>query len=160
MRKLKPREQLFIVAFLGEAQGNARQAALSAGYAKASAHVTGSRLLTRPHVQAALEDARKRLESSVPVRAAIADATERRAILSGIARNGLLDTKARVQAIDCINRMDGLYVKKITHLRTLEDILAESNRLEAKSQPVIDVAPQRSSCREPPLSARQDSRQT
>lgn len=45
-----PREQLFCAHFLGN-DYQAQQAALSAGYAKASAHVTATNLLKKPRIQ-------------------------------------------------------------------------------------------------------------
>ncbi len=51
---LSPKELLFVKAYIGTAAGNASKAAELAGWTPKNAHQQGSRLLTRPHVQAAL----------------------------------------------------------------------------------------------------------
>lgn len=51
-KKLTSKEQAFIAAYVGEAQQNGAKAAVLAGYAKQSARVTASKLLTKPNIRA------------------------------------------------------------------------------------------------------------
>ena len=53
-QKLTSKERAFVRAYLGEAAGNGTKAAIRAGYAKNSAHVTASQLLRKPKIAAAV----------------------------------------------------------------------------------------------------------
>jgi phage terminase small subunit len=52
---LSDRQRMFVYAYIGEAAGNATQAALTAGYSKAGAAVQGHRLLRNPKVRARID---------------------------------------------------------------------------------------------------------
>lgn len=58
-KKGKLKEDLFVKAYIGECRGNAAQAAIKAGYSVKGAKVTGSRILTKPNVKAAVEEDRR-----------------------------------------------------------------------------------------------------
>lgn len=112
LRPLTERERLFVDAYMGEAQGNGTEAARQTGYrgtAKVLA-VQATRLLSKANVQAALAARRDVLS-----RQSIADATERREILTTIARSAQSDATARIRAIDVANKMDGAYIEKVEH---------------------------------------------
>jgi len=51
---LNERQQAFVKAYLGSAQGNATKAAITAGYSERSAHVQGCELLKHPNITEAL----------------------------------------------------------------------------------------------------------
>lgn len=113
MAKTKPlseRERRFVAAYCGEATGNATRAAELAGFSPRSARFQGSKLATRRNIRAAIEAYRKKLE-----RPSIADATERREILSDMLRSAKVAAKDRRGAADILNKMDGLYVKKLAN---------------------------------------------
>jgi phage terminase small subunit len=95
--------------------GDATNAARRAGYAPKSAKVTGCRLLKKPEIRDALEGHRQAIEGQVAVvtAVAIADAVERRQVLSLVFRDKEMHPLARLKACDILNRMDGLYIQKI-----------------------------------------------
>lgn len=95
---------------MGPTAGNATEAAKRAGYAARSAAVTGSQLLRKPKIRKAVEAARAKLS-----KATIADATERREILSTLLRADKVNGLIRIKAADTLNKMDGLYVKKLAN---------------------------------------------
>jgi phage terminase small subunit len=106
---LSERERRFVDAYMGDAQGNGTAAARLAGY-KGNAKVLGvqsTRLLTKANIQAAVTARRVALDSQ-----SIADAKERREILTAIIRNGQQESRDRIRAIDVANKMDGIYIEK------------------------------------------------
>lgn len=120
MKPLTERERRFVDAYMGPAAGNGTEAAKLAGYKGAAKvlQVQASRLLSKAIVQSAMSDRRTALAS-----ASIADAKERREVLSLILRSGDCDPNARIRAIDCANKMDGVYVEK--HELTVTVTLAQ-----------------------------------
>jgi phage terminase small subunit len=56
MKKLKPKQERFVEEYLGNAKGNATQAAIYAGYSAKTAQEQGSRLLTNEVVQVAINE--------------------------------------------------------------------------------------------------------
>jgi len=107
---LTAREQAFVLAFVGEAAGNQAKAAELAGYAKGSAKVTACRLMQKANVKAAIANRAANL-----TRQSIADAAERREILTAIARSKDSEHRDVAKAIDVLNKMDGLYIQKVEH---------------------------------------------
>ncbi len=97
-------------AYTSEASGNGAKAAALAGYAKANARAQASRLLTKANIRAAIANIEHKAEA-----ASIADARERRELLTTFARNPNEHPLARLRAIDIQNKMDGLYVQKHEH---------------------------------------------
>ena len=88
--------------------------------------MTGSRLLKKANIKAALRSVTDRHESSD-----IADADERRQMLTRLARRDKSPI-VKIKALDVLNRMDGLYVQKHQHTGadggpiTFTDILARA----------------------------------
>ncbi len=110
-KPLSERERRFVDALTGRCAGNATQAATVAGYSPKSARRIGTRLSSRVHIQAAVRARRDVLSNR-----SIADATERREILTSLARNTFAEeTISRIRAIDVLNRMDCLYIQKHQH---------------------------------------------
>jgi phage terminase small subunit len=112
VKPLSERERLFVEAYMGPASGNGTAAAGLAGY-KGNQKVLGvqaTRLLAKASVQLAIADRRAALES-----VSIADAKERREVLTTILRSGEADPNARIRAIDVANKMDGVYIEKHEH---------------------------------------------
>ncbi len=54
--QLSERERRFVEFYMGEAAGNATKAASLAGYSRKTARKQGSRLLTKGHIRAAVEE--------------------------------------------------------------------------------------------------------
>lgn len=92
---------------MGKAAGNATKAAELAGYSVRTAAQAASRLLRKVQISAAIETRRNSLASLT-----IADAKERREILTQLARSAETDSTARIRAIDVANKMDGIYIEK------------------------------------------------
>jgi phage terminase small subunit len=106
-----------------------------AGVPSRSARVWASRALKKAHVEAEIanvyaEIANKAQQSvaaeTARVVASIADATERREILSRLARDPATKPGDTAKLVDVLNKMDGVYVQKHEHeVRTsLVDLLA------------------------------------
>lgn len=104
-RPLTAKQQRFVSEYLIDSNGT--QAAIRAGYSAKTAQEQASRLLSQVMVAAAVADGRKSLERST-----IADATERREILSRALR-AEEDSGKLAKVADVLNKMDGLYVTKI-----------------------------------------------
>lgn len=95
---------------MGKAAGNATKAAELAGYKPANARFQASRLLTKANIKAAVAAKTETLTN-----AGIADAKERREILTQLARSTETDPTSRIRAIDVANKMDGAYIEKHEH---------------------------------------------
>lgn len=106
-RDLTGKEQAFLDAFFGKARGSGTQAAILAGYAKKSAHVTASRLLRKANVRNEL-DRRNALKTGK----VIADAAERDEALTGILR-GPYAPLTRIRAIQEMNKVEGRHITRI-----------------------------------------------
>lgn len=123
-QSLSERERRFVDAYMGPAAGNGTEAARQAGY-KGSPKVLGIqsvRLLGKASVQAAVMERRQALDSQ-----SIADAKERREVLTVILRSSETDPNARIRAIDVANKMDALYVERqLTVSVTLAQLLGVS----------------------------------
>lgn len=143
-RKLTGKEQRFAAEYVID--GDGANAARRAGYASSSAKVTACRLLKRADIQGAIA-AQKTAIANQPLtvlHGTIADATERREILSVLLRDRETHPIARLKAADILNRMDAIYVQKhdVTHhtkpdLSKLSDAeLAALEQLVTKAAPV------------------------
>jgi len=82
--KLTPKQAIFIAEFLVD--GNATRAAIAAGYAQASADVTGSKLLKRKHVSAAIAERRARRVMKLEEHAELIDQELRNAVTLDVGR--------------------------------------------------------------------------
>lgn len=120
-KTLSPKERRFVDAYLGSANGVGSKAAIAAGYAKGSARVTASQLLTKPNVAKAVLERQAKEEQ-----ASIANAQERDERLSKIVRKG--DDQAAIRAASEMNKCDGRHSIKheITGRVKLEQILTNS----------------------------------
>jgi phage terminase small subunit len=122
--KLTPKEQAFVVAYIGEAKGNGTMAVRLAGYRgnRNVLGVTAARMLSKPKIRGAIDT-----RTNAVQKPAIASFEERDEILSGIMRDGKLDIYARVAAARELNKCHGRHSIKMIHsTRTLEEILGES----------------------------------
>lgn len=122
--KLTVKERRFVDAHLGPCRGNGTQAAIKAGYAPRSAHVTAARLLKKANVRRAI-DARQAKQEQ----AAIADADELDAICTEIARKvGKGTAIVRIKAVSELNKVKGRHSVNVHHSGTvtLEQILSGS----------------------------------
>ena len=126
------KRQRFVEALLGEAQGNATEAARIAGYKgdRNALHVTGHRLLRDATVRDTLAKARDEV-AELTKRSTIADRIEQEEILTDIARGLLMETRPirhgedvmfeecvpmhadRLKALDQLARRHGLIVTKV-----------------------------------------------
>jgi len=101
MRELTDRQQLFVVAFVANG-GNAAAAAATAGYSVASAREQGWRLVHKPHVLAAVQDAQRKTIRSL--------GTEAIEMLVGLMRTSQSD-RVRLAAAGSILDRAGLTAK-------------------------------------------------
>lgn len=67
MKKLNPKQERFIQEYLGNAKGNATQAATNAGYSPKTAQEQGSRLLTNEAVQITINERQKALRDKAGI---------------------------------------------------------------------------------------------
>lgn len=100
-----PRQQAFALAF--QRCGNAKEAAIEAGYAPGSAKQRGDKLLKQPAVVQLLNEYTRRTEE-----AGLLTVIEAKRILTDIARDTDQETKDRISAIDKYLRSSGAYVEK------------------------------------------------
>lgn len=108
MARLTVKQEAFCVAY--SKHGNASRAFREAGYIAKNdetARASASRLLTYANVIARLGELRE--QSSRP---SIMDAEERRETLSEIARDADAAKNERIKAIDVLNKMDAIYIKR------------------------------------------------
>ena len=141
--KLTERVIKFIDAYAGPAQGDGKKAAILAGYSPKCAAVLACRYLKDGDVQAALvnrqreianqtliEERTSEIQRQIVAVGKIADAAERRAVLSQMLLDKDFNPAARVKAADILNKMDGVYVKRldVRDVRSLEDLVASEAR--------------------------------
>ena len=115
---LTAKEQRFIFEY--RVDGDGANAARRAGYAPKSAKVTACKLLKKPAIAEAITHYEAEKANQL-----IADATERRELLTGFARKAK-NPVAAIKAMDILNKMDGIYVLKHQHdvKASLVDLLA------------------------------------
>lgn len=107
--KLNRRQQLFVTAYIGEAAGNATQAAILAGYSAKTARQIGSELLTKPDIADAIQ-----AHDSRETKRKILSADERDAILSEIATDPspLAGRADKIRAIAELNKCSGRHISR------------------------------------------------
>lgn len=105
---LTAKQQRFVTEYLVD--GNGTQAAIRAGYSSRSANEIAAENLAKPSIAEAVKAGQLALQRST-----IADAAERREILTQLARSAQVDDNARIKAADVLNKMDGLYIQKHEH---------------------------------------------
>lgn len=120
---LNQRQRRFIELFL--AGNSATQAAVGAGYAEGSAHVTGSRLLRIAKVQLAIDE-RVQVDPLVWARQECQQSWTRIVVAAPPYENTRMSD--RLRASELLARSQGLFVTRIDHdgSSTLEEILAAS----------------------------------
>ena len=101
--KLTHKQRLFVEAY----QGNATEAALSAGYSKKTARSIGRENLTKPYIL----DAIKARESKILL-TLIAGREERQEFLTEVLRNVKQATKDRLKACDQLSKISGDYIDR------------------------------------------------
>ncbi len=125
-KRLTEKERKFVTAYMADANGNATEAAMIAGYAsnRGSAKTLGNRLLTKVHI---LEEVAKRTARSEA--RGILSADERDEFLSSAIR-GHGSLKDKIAAIKELNKVTGRHSVNI-NLKgklTLEQVLGESRK--------------------------------
>ncbi len=90
MKKLNPMQERFIQEYLGNAQGNATQAAIKAGYSAKTAQEQGSRLLSNQAVQIVINERQKVLREK-----------------ASITQEQIVNELARIAFLDPRNLFDG-----------------------------------------------------
>ena len=88
--------------------GNAEQAAIAAGYSEKYARGNAYKLVAISGISKYIKELTEKAQE-----ARIMSVSERRALLSDIARNENEKTQDRVKAIDTLNKMTGEYITKI-----------------------------------------------
>lgn len=106
-RELTERERRFVAAYMGPAAGNAAEAARLAGYARASAKVTGTRLLARPHVRAAIEAQRAQDEA-----AGTATRQDRQRFWTATMLDPNVSMRDRLKASELLARSEGDFIER------------------------------------------------
>ncbi len=109
MDGLTEKQRRFVEAYVGEAQGNATQAARLAGYSgdDPTLAVAGAKLIRNGKVAEAIEAARK-----PRTRRAILTRDERQALLTEFANDAGAEVKDRIKAIEVLGKMQGDFIEK------------------------------------------------
>ncbi|MGE0736067.1 MAG: terminase small subunit [Alphaproteobacteria bacterium] len=119
MRDLTDKQYLFVIAFVANG-GNATAAATTAGYSDASAREQGWRLVHKPHVLAAVQEAQRKAIRTL--------GTEAIEVLAGLMRTSHSD-RVRLAAADSILDRAGLTAKA-----------AETENLATRKKPISDMS--------------------
>ena len=98
------KQDMFVSYYLGECKFNGTAAAIKAGYAEGSAHVTAYRLLRNDKIKKII-DRRVELYAVGP--------NERLQILADIARDADEMTKDRLKAVEMMGKLAGDYIDRI-----------------------------------------------
>lgn len=111
--KCTRKEQAFILNLLADPTGNQTHAYERAGFKARgdSARANAAKCLAKDRCRAAFDSLRTQMLAGEELKA-IADATERRAWLTKMMRDGEAHPIVRLKAVDIQNRMDGLYMTK------------------------------------------------
>lgn len=104
--------RLFVEAFMGRCKGNGTQAAIAAGYAKGSAHVTASRLLRDAKVRRAIEE-RVKADPHVMDREQIQNLLS--AIAEGRGRWILAKLRDRLKALELLGKSQKVFTDRVEH---------------------------------------------
>ena len=99
---MNSRQQAFVAALVGPANGIGYRAAIRAGYSPKTARQQASRLLTKAHILRAIQERQRQCDERSRTPAA-----ERDRILSEIARDELATANHRISAIIELNRCSG-----------------------------------------------------
>lgn len=127
---LTERERRFVECYMGEAAGNATQAARAAGYSAKTARKQGSRLLTKGNIRAAIAE-RSASDPAVWTR------EDRQRFWTAIASGGrgyqLASLRDRLKASELLGRSQADFVERVEHSGrvTLEEAIAASRSRES-----------------------------
>lgn len=105
---LSPQQLAFVQGYVKS--GNAKRAAIDAGYSAKTADGQCRRLLSKPAVRDALEKLMKATQV-----AAIADAVERKTFWTDLMRNSNADMKDRLKASELLGKTGGDFIDKVEH---------------------------------------------
>jgi len=113
-RRLSLKQSMFISAYLGEANGNATEAAKLAGYTgnRNTLKAMGQENLTKPYIKA-------EIDREVRGRKCMMSKADRIELLSQFAEDPTLDVKDRMKAMELLGRMNGDFV---LHRRNVSNI--------------------------------------
>lgn len=116
--KLNPKQEKFVLAYVGEARFNATKAAKMAGYSERSAYSTGHELLKNPEIAARVKDVldvhRLSAEAVLSELADIATAEWREFVVvrlnpkTGEKLEVKMDLNAKVRSLELLARAHGL----------------------------------------------------
>lgn len=104
------RERRFVDAYTGPAAGNATAAAITAGYSRKTARQTGSRLLTKAHIRAAIEAA-----TATSANAAILTRQQRQEFWTRVANDPEQEMKHRLKASELLGKSQGDFLERREH---------------------------------------------
>lgn len=109
---LTPKQAAFVLAYTGEAKGNAAHAARLAGYEGTPETLAsvGCENLRKPHISGAIQRIHRAMHAE-----AIASVEEVQAVLSEILRDRTLEPGPRVAAADKLLRASGAYLDRVEH---------------------------------------------
>ena len=105
---LPPKRQAFVLAYCGESQGNATDAARRAGYAKP--HPEGSRLLRFATVAAAIDALRTPAEE-----ASVWSVSRLREFWTEIAQAAETNLRDRLRASELLGKSQGAFLERVEH---------------------------------------------
>ena len=109
-RELTEKQRRFVEAYMGEARGNATQAARMAGYSgnDNTLQTVGNDNLRKPAIAKAIEERR----NECPL---IASREEILAFYTSVVRDESEATRERIKAADSLTKACGGFVKKVEH---------------------------------------------
>lgn len=108
MSKLTEKQKKFCDAYLLN-NGNATQAAITAGYSENTASETGYENLNKPHLADYIQERTKKASNS-----RIADIIERKELLTKFMRGEEeTDDKGRLKALETLGKMEGDFVERV-----------------------------------------------
>ena len=114
------RERRFVEHYMGDAAGNATQAARLAGYSKKTARKQGSRLLTKGHIRAAI-DARAHADPRIATR------EDLQRFWSAMYRNPAVEDRDRLRASELLGKSQAVFIDRhqLEAGASLETLLAD-----------------------------------
>jgi ATP-dependent helicase YprA (DUF1998 family) len=127
LRPLSEQRRRFVEAFMGTSHGNARQAALTAGYSQATAGKQGSRLLTFVDVRRAIAE-RAKSDPAVWQREDLQAWWT--AVVSGASPHKRAALGIRLKASELLGRSQAVFTDNVAHSGklTLEQALTASRQ--------------------------------
>lgn len=134
-KALTPKQKRFVDAYMGEARGNATEAARIAGYKGSDTTLkqVASETLAKPYIREEID----RLQSQSPL---IATRDERLQILTKIIRSeGIESTKDRLKALDQLSKISGDYIQRVELSGPDGGAVQTETRIDLKSLSLDDL---------------------